>query len=222
MTMLVWFDSLPSRTSGQASRTDLSRLLAKTDLYSSLANQAWRFIALFIKSLLWIPCSCAIMSTMEIDILFDEGFENCLDENWLRKIIESALKAENAGDNAEMSLLITGQEKIHRLNKEYRGKDKPTDVLSFAMQDELQSEDGEGVSFIAPPDGIEHLGEVIISYPQAEIQAVEHDHSVEKEVAVLAIHGVLHLLGYDHIEYEEAEEMEAREKTILESVAGEF
>ncbi len=163
-----------------------------------------------------------MMSTMEIDILFDEGFENCLDEDRLRKIIEAALKAENAGDNVEMSLLITGQEKIHQLNKEYRGKDKPTDVLSFAMQDELQSGDGEGFSFIAPPDGIKHLGEVIISYPQAVIQAEEHNHSVEKEVAILIIHGVLHLLGYDHIEDEEAEEMEAREKIIIESVAGEF
>ena len=95
-------------------------------------------------------------------------------------------------------------------------------MLSFAMQDELQPEDGEEFSFIAPPDGIKHLGEVIISYPQAEIQAVEHDHSVEKEAAVLAIHGVLHLLGYDHIEDKEAEEMEAREKIILESLAGEF
>jgi probable rRNA maturation factor len=159
---------------------------------------------------------------MEIDILFDEGFENCLDENWLRKIVEAALKAESAGDNAEMSLLITGQEKIHQLNKEYRGKDKPTDVLSFAMQDELQSEDREGFSFIAPPDGINHLGEIIISYPQAEIQAEEHEHSVQKEAAVLVIHGVLHLLGYDHIEDEEAEEMEAREKIILGSLAGEF
>jgi probable rRNA maturation factor len=159
---------------------------------------------------------------MEIDTLFDEGFEDCLDEDLLRKIIEAALKAENAGDSVEMSLLITGQEKIHKLNKEYRGKDKPTDVLSFAMQDELQSADGEEFSFIAPPDGIEHLGEIIVSYPQAVIQAEEHEHSVEKEAAILVIHGVLHLLGYDHIEDEEAEEMEAREKIILESLAGEF
>ncbi len=163
-----------------------------------------------------------MMSTMEIDILFDEGFEDCLDEERLRKIIEAALKAENVGDNVEMSLLVTGQEKIHQLNKEYRGKDKPTDVLSFAMQDELPPEDGEELTFIAPPDGIKHLGEIIISYPQAVIQAEEHSHSAEKEAAVLTVHGVLHLLGYDHIEDEEAEEMEAREKIILESVAGEF
>jgi probable rRNA maturation factor len=159
---------------------------------------------------------------MEIDILFDEGFEDCLDEKWLHYIIEAALKAENTGDNIEMSLLITGQERIHQLNKEYRGKDKPTDVLSFAMQDELPSEDGEDFSFIMPPDGIKQLGEVIISFPQAVIQAEEHNHSVKKEVAMLIIHGVLHLLGYDHIEDDEADIMEAREKIILESITGDF
>ncbi len=163
-----------------------------------------------------------MMSTMEIDILFDEGFEDCLDNKWLRGIIEAALTAESAVDNIEMSLLITGQERIHQLNKEYRGKDKPTDVLSFAMQDELPSEDGEDLSIIMPPDGIKQLGEVIISFPQAVIQAQEHNHSIKKEVAILTIHGVLHLLGYDHIEDDEADIMEAREKTILESVAGDL
>ncbi len=159
---------------------------------------------------------------MEIDILFDESFEDCLDEIWLRGIIEAALKAENAGDNIEMSLLITGQERIHQLNKDYRKIDKPTDVLSFAMQDELPSEDGEDFSFIAPPDGIKQLGEVIISFQQAVIQAEQHQHSVKKEVAVLAIHGVLHLLGYDHMEDDEADIMEAREKAILESLWGDL
>ena len=161
------------------------------------------------------------MSTMEIDIIFDEGFEDILDINWLQGVIEAALRAENSGDNAEMSLLITGQEKVHRLNRDFRGKDKPTDVLSFAMQDELPMDEGdEEFSFITPPDGIKHLGEVIISYPQAEIQAEEHGHSVKKEVAILAIHGVLHLLGYDHIEDEDAEKMEARERIILKSIEG--
>ncbi len=171
---------------------------------------------------MWILHSCAMMSTMEIDILFDDGFESCLDESWLRKIIEAVLKMENTGDNVEVSLLITGQKRIHQLNRDYRGIDRPTDVLSFAMQEECPSEKGEDFSFVAPPDGIKHLGEVIISYPQAVIQAEERGHSVKKEVAVLIIHGILHLLGYDHIEDKEAEQMEAREKIILESLAGEF
>ncbi len=162
------------------------------------------------------------MSTMEIDILFDDGFEGCLDEEWLHVIIESALKAENAGDNIEMSLLVTGQERIHRLNKEYRKIDKPTDVLSFAMEDEYHSEDGEDLSFVGFADDVRHLGEVIISFPQAIMQAEDHRHSVKKEVVILIIHGVLHLLGYDHMEDGEADIMEAREKIILESLSGDL
>jgi len=73
--------------------------------------------------------------------------------------------------------------------------------------------------FMVPPDGIVHLGEVIISYPQAAIQAEEHGHSVEKEVAVLLIHGVLHLLGYDHAEPDEQRDMQAREADILAHLA---
>ena len=161
------------------------------------------------------------MSTMEIDVIFDEGFEDCLDINWLQGVIGAALNAENTGDNLEMSLLITGQEKVHQLNRDFRGKDKPTDVLSFAMLDELPSGESEDdFSFVAPPDGIKHLGEIIISFPQAVIQAEEHGHSVKKEVAILAIHGVLHLLGYDHIKDDEAEQMEARERVILKSIEG--
>ena len=119
-----------------------------------------------------------------------------------------------------MSLLITGQDRIRQLNKDYRKIDKPTDVLSFAMQDELPSEDGEDFAFIIPSYGTKQLGEVIISYPQAVIQAEEHRHSVKKEVAVLTIHGVLHLLGYDHMKDDEADIMEAREQAILESLSG--
>jgi probable rRNA maturation factor len=88
------------------------------------------------------------------------------------------------------------------------------------MQDELPSEDGEDFAFIIPSYGTKQLGEVIISYPQAVIQAEEHRHSVKKEVAVLTIHGVLHLLGYDHMKDDEADIMEAREQAILESLSG--
>ncbi|MDD4873919.1 MAG: rRNA maturation RNase YbeY [Dehalococcoidales bacterium] len=163
------------------------------------------------------------MKRMEIDIIFDEGFEDCLGAGWLQGVAEAALSAENTGDNVEMSLVITSQEKVRRLNRDFRGKDKSTDVISFAMLDELpvvQSEDK--FTFVVPPDGVKHLGEVIISYPQAVMQADEHGHPVKKEMAILTIHGVLHLLGYDHIKDEEAEEMEDRERVILKSIMGEL
>jgi len=72
--------------------------------------------------------------------------------------------------------------------------------------------------FITPPDGVLHLGEVIIAYPQAVIQAEEHHHPVKREIAILIIHGVLHLLGYDHEEPEAERQMRAREAEILSGI----
>ena len=77
-----------------------------------------------------------------------------------------------------------------------------------------------GASFPQPPDGVRHLGEVIISYPQAVIQAEEHQHSVKRELAILIIHGVLHLLGYDHETPELEQQMIAREREILSYIEG--
>jgi probable rRNA maturation factor len=153
---------------------------------------------------------------MEINILFDGGFEDCLDAGWLEGIADSALVAQCIGEDVEMGLMIASQQRVQELNKTYRGKDKPTDVLAFALLPEPDIE--QGLSFTAPPDGVKHLGEVIISYPQAVQQAAEHGHSVKREVAILIIHGVLHLLGYDHIKSDEAALMSNREAEILKMV----
>ena len=158
-----------------------------------------------------------MMSTMEIDILFDDEFEDCLDPNRLANIAAAALDAGEVSDDVEMELLITGQERIQELNKAYRNQDRPTDVLSFALSEDSE----EGLLFAEAPDGLRHLGQVVISYPQAQKQAAERGHSVDKEVAVLLIHGVLHLLGYDHIQDEDAELMEACEAEILKTIEAE-
>jgi len=155
---------------------------------------------------------------MEINILFDEGFEGCLDAGWLKDIAEKILATQGIGSDIEMGLVIASQQRVRHLNKAYRGKDMPTDVLSFAMLVE-PSEIAEA-AFIHPPDGIKHLGEVIISYPQAIMQAEEHRHSIKREVAILIIHGILHLLGYDHIEDEPAQQMVARELAVLKTIEG--
>jgi probable rRNA maturation factor len=75
-----------------------------------------------------------------------------------------------------------------------------------------------GEIFVVPPDGVHHLGEVIVSCPQAVIQAKEHQHSIKKELAILIIHGVLHLLGYDHEEPEQERQMRGRETEILSQI----
>ena len=164
-----------------------------------------------------------MMSQMEINILFDEGFEDCLDKGWLQGIAEQALAAQCTAPNVEMGLVIASQERIRQLNRTYLGRDEPTDVLAFSMLPDLpvagEPEAGT-LPFIMPPDGRLHLGEVIISYPQAVTQAGEHQHSVKREVAILVVHGVLHLLGYEHDEPERESQMRAREAEILKLVVG--
>jgi probable rRNA maturation factor len=157
---------------------------------------------------------------MEINVLIEEGVEVETDPEWLQKVVEKTLQAENAPPSVEISLVITGQERIRELNRQYRGKDQPTDVLSFSMSE--QKEDEEPAAFIGPPDGLLHLGEVIISYPQAVIQAQERNHSIKKEMAILTVHGVLHILGYDHEQPDKEPAMTAKEKSILDEIEGEL
>lgn len=105
--------------------------------------------------------------------------------------------------NAEVSLLFCDDDVIHPLNRDWRGKDKPTDVLSFSQQE------GER---IGDPN---LLGDIVISIPTAQRQAGERGHSLAHEVRVLVVHGLCHLLGYDHEEDDEAEVMEALERQLL-------
>lgn len=155
---------------------------------------------------------------MEINVLIEEGIWVEAGADWLQVIMEKTLLAENVPTTIEISLMITGQEQIQALNRDYRGKDQPTDVLSFALQENREGEE----AFIGPPDGLLHLGEIIISYPQAEIQAAERGHSVKKELAELIVHGVLHILGYDHEKVEMAPAMIAREKAIMALLEGDI
>jgi len=161
---------------------------------------------------------------MEINVLIDEGLKGYLEVGWLQSVVEQVLVAQDASSKVELGLVITSQEKVQQLNRSYRGKDEPTDVLAFSMLPEpLATAESEASSpFVQPPDGALHLGEVIISYPQAVIQAREHRHSVKREIAILIIHGVLHLLGYEHDKPELERQMKTREKEILSCIEGEL
>jgi probable rRNA maturation factor len=152
---------------------------------------------------------------MEINVLIDEDLEECLEVGWLQSVAEQVLVAQDVSSGAELGLVITSQEKVQQLNRDYLARDEPTDVLAFSM---LPGADMP--PFISPPDGVLHLGEVIISYPQAVIQAEEHGHSIKKEIAILIIHGVLHLLGYEDEEPELKRQMAARESEILGYIEG--
>ncbi len=150
----------------------------------------------------------------EIGVHIEENFKGLIDEEWARKLTHTILKAEDTALPYEVSVVLTDSETVQKLNRDYRGVDEPTDVLSFCML--LQQENEP--SFIPSPDGITHLGEVIISYPQAARQANEQKHSIKQELALLLIHGILHLLGYDHEHPDEKIRMRAREKELLEKV----
>jgi probable rRNA maturation factor len=148
----------------------------------------------------------------EIEIFVEEKFRGLVDGGWVKKIVRQVLKAEGVAPPYEMSLAFTDSETVQQLNRDYRGVDEPTDVLAFYMLPQK----GDDSSFALPPDGFTRLGEVIISYPQAVAQAKEQGHSPERELALLVIHGILHLLSYDHEEPEEESKMRERERELLE------
>jgi len=148
----------------------------------------------------------------EIEISVAEEFRGLLDQGWMRRIAQTVLKAEGVAPPYEVSLVFTDSETVRQLNRDCRGVDETTDVLAFHMLPQKAVDN----SFTLPPDGVTRLGEVIISYPQAVEQAREQGHSPEEELALLVIHGMLHLLGYDHEEPEGEAKMRTREKELLE------
>lgn len=161
--------------------------------------------------------------TMEINVLIDEEVAGCPAEAWFERVVGEVLVAENVGESVEVGIVVTGQERIQELNLVHRDIDEPTDVLSFPMVEELADaeEDSDMAQFVVPPDGIRHLGEVIVSYPQAEKQAAEEGHSAFRETAILVVHGMLHLLGYDHgdgVPVADQAKMKGRETEILERI----
>ena len=100
---------------------------------------------------------------------------------------------------------MVDDEEIHEMNRSYRGIDRPTDVLSFPTRD--------GDALLGPPDGF--LGDIVISMDRAVQQAEEYGHSLKRELSFLAVHGTLHLLGYDHMEEEEKRIMFEKQDAIL-------
>ena len=157
---------------------------------------------------------------MEINVLIDEALGGCLESSWLQDIAGQVLAAQGIGSNAEAGLVIATQERVRELNRSYLGKDESTDVIAFSMLPPEQVSGADLTSFVPPPDGVLHLGEVIISYPQAVVQAEEHGHSTKREITILIIHGVLHLLGYDDTRPELKRQMAVREKAILSDIGG--
>jgi probable rRNA maturation factor len=138
-----------------------------------------------------------------IDVSDDVGFGGPVEAD------AAAILAALGLDGAELSVVLCDDATIWPLNRDWRGKDRPTDVLAFAQR--------EGV---AVPGGDQVLGDVVISVETARRQAAERGHSVGREVRVLLVHGICHLVGYDHEDDADAEVMEAKERELLAALGG--
>ena len=136
----------------------------------------------------------------------------------IRKVIRTALAAEGVDFPCEVDVCVTSDEGIHQINREMRGVDRPTDVLSFPAF-ALHPRELPGEEDADPATGLVPLGDMCLSLERLQAQAREYGHSNRRELAYLVVHSVLHLLGYDHLdEGPQKAQMRAREEAILEGL----
>jgi probable rRNA maturation factor len=148
-----------------------------------------------------------------VDVLIRPKFESSVNAEDVHNIALAVLQAESVAAEASLCIVITDDAEIQSLNRQFRDVDAPTDVLAFA-------DDPSDQTFIAAPDEPPYLGDVIVSFPRARIQAAAEGHSTEAELRLLIVHGVLHLLGYDHATRSEKARMWARQDEILSILQG--
>jgi len=150
----------------------------------------------------------------EIQVLVDAPFRREVGEEWVRGIVGRVLAAEKT-PRVGVSVRLAGDALVRRLNREYRGEDAPTDVLSFALSENPHE-------FVLPPGGLLQLGEVVVSLSTARRQAREAGRPLLTEVTHLLVHGLLHLLGYDHESEEDERRMRAREEGLLSALGNDI
>ena len=136
--------------------------------------------------------------------IFNETNETIDELKDVEMVLKKAIEIEKLGV-VNFNVIIVDNSFIHKINKEYRGIDRPTDVISFALEDEHDIE----------YDDFRLLGDIYISIDKAREQAKEYGHSLKREICFLSVHGLLHLLGYDHMEKEDEKVMFARQEMIL-------
>ena len=136
--------------------------------------------------------------------IINETKEEIKELKYVEMVLNKAILEENVGQ-VSFNVIIVDNDYIHKLNKEYRKIDRPTDVITFALEDydDIKYED------------FRLLGDIYISLDKAKSQAIEYGHSFKREICFLAVHGFLHLLGYDHMEKEEEKIMFGKQELIL-------
>lgn len=164
------------------------------------------------------------MTNPGINIQVLDDFADLVNEVDLTEAVAVALVAGSAENDANVSVVIADDELVRELNYTHRGLNEHTDVLAFSFTHEGDyygeepQEVAEDMNFVLPPGESEPLGEVIVSYPQAQRQADVAGHSLEKELTVLLIHGTLHLLGHDHMEPDDEAIMKPLEAQALAAI----
>jgi probable rRNA maturation factor len=143
---------------------------------------------------------------IEVEVQIAPAFARALSEEHLAAAAQATLRQQGA--SGQMTLVITDDPGIQELNRDFLGIDAPTDVLAFSVQEEDEP-------FVVAPEAQGYLGDVIVSYPRAMAQAEELGHPLELELNLLIVHGVLHLLGYDHADEAEKTVMWAQQDAIL-------
>lgn len=138
-----------------------------------------------------------------ISIVIQEPFQGLIPDQVLCNAAEEVLKTSGINDSPALSIKITDDSELKDLNLRFRGLDQTTDVLSFEAD------------FTDPDSGSRYLGDIVISFPQADQQANDRGHTALEEIQLLVIHGVLHLLGYDHDTDENKENMWSLQKAVL-------
>lgn len=139
----------------------------------------------------------------KISIQITESYQTFIDPSSVIRAVNQTLKYAETSDNASLTVVFEDDAKLHQLNNQYLGIDAPTDVLAFPAD------------YVDQETGISYLGDILISVPRAHEQATSGNHPLEDELQLLVVHGVLHLLGYDHIGKSNKEKMQAAQSRIL-------
>ncbi|MGE0543908.1 MAG: rRNA maturation RNase YbeY [Dehalococcoidia bacterium] len=151
----------------------------------------------------------------EIAVTAEYPLDASVDPAMLVAWAEAALTYADAPDGS-VSIVIADDATVQALNRDYRGLDEPTDVLSFGLGGLAKPlEPDEPEAFILPADAPLEIGEIVISHPYAARTATTTNRPIRDELALLTVHGILHLLGHDHLEDEEGDEMRRQEAAIL-------
>jgi len=159
--------------------------------------------------------SLAYVPSQRIDVQVFPAFARRLSKAWLREVAEQALNTQGEGRLMTVSLVIADDETVHHLNLEYRDMDETTDVLAFPLWESREREAPDADGFVLPSEETAPVGEIVISYPQAARQAREGKRPIRAEIALMVVHGVLHLLGYDHADPQQESHMWARQDEVL-------